>query len=144
MSKLSEQLQELMDEDGLTQSDLAKKLNTNRSKISSYINDNALPTFKVFVMLVGFFNCSADFLAGLKDYPERDKKYSAVQPFCTRIKIVLKKLGVSQYRLQKQTGISWSVLHSWFTGKTNPTADSLKKIAQTLQCSIDFLLGRTD
>lgn len=142
MSKLSEQLSELMNEDGLTQKTLAEKLNSSHSKLSLYINDKGLPTFEVFVRLVEFFNCSADFLIGNKDYPERNRKYPPVQPFGARLKSILKERGISQYAFQKSTNISWSVLHNWFKGKSLPSLDNLKKVAEHLECSVDFILGR--
>lgn len=142
MSKLSEQLLELMTEDGLTQKTLAEKLNTSRPKLSLYLNDKSLPTFKIFVQLVEFFNCSADFLIGKKDYPERQKKYLPVQPFGTRLKGILKERGISQYSFKKSTDISWSVLHNWFTEKSSPSIDNIKKVAEELDCSVDYLLGR--
>ncbi len=142
MSKLSEQLLELMNEDGLTQKTLADKLNTSRPKLSLYLNNKALPTFEVFVRLVEFFNCSADFLIGNKDYPERNRKYAPVKPFGARLKSILKERGVSQYEFQKSANISWSVLHNWFNGKSLPSLDNLKKVAEHLECSVDFILGR--
>lgn len=142
MSKLSEQLLELMNEDGLTQNTLAEKLNTSRPKLSLYLNDKALPTFEVFVQLIEFFNCSADFLIGNKDYPERNKKYAPVLPFGARLKSILKERGISQYSFQKSSDISWSVLHNWFTGKSKPSIENMKKVAETLDCSVDYILGR--
>lgn len=142
MTKLSEQLLELMNEDGLSQKTLAEKLNTSRPKLSLYLNDKALPTFNVFVDLIKFFNCSADFLIGKKDYPERERTYLPVQPFGTRLKNILKQRGISQYSFQKSTDISWSVLHNWFTGKSLPSIDNIKKVTDELECSVDYLLGR--
>lgn len=142
MSKLSEQLGELMIEDGLSQKSLAEKLNTSRPKLSLYLNDKALPTFKIFIELIEYFNCSADFLIGLKDYPERDRKYLPVQPFGARLKSVLKERGISQYTFQKSSEISWSILHGWFTGKAQPSIENIKRVAKKLDCSIDFILGR--
>lgn len=142
MSKLSEQLMELMDEEGLTQNTLAEKLNTSRPKLSLYINDKALPTFEVFVELIEFFNCSADFLIGKTDYPERNRKYAPVQPFGARLKSILKERNISQYSFQKSTNISWSVLHNWFKGNSLPSIDNLKRVADHLECSVDFILGR--
>lgn len=142
MSKLSEQLLELMTEDGLTQKTLAERLNTSRPKLSLYLNGKSLPTFNVFVDLIEFFNCSADFLIGKKDYPERERTYQPVQPFGTRLKSILKHRGISQYSFQKSTKISWSILHSWFTEKSSPSIDNIKKVAEELDCSVDYLLGR--
>ena len=142
MSKVSEQLAELMAEDELNQTALAKALNTSQSKISAYLADKSLPNYSIFVALVEYFNCSAGFLLGLTDFPERDKNYKPTQPFHTRLPEVLKEKGYSQYAFIKKSGLSWSVLHGWLTGKTLPSLDNILKICNTVECSVDFLLGR--
>lgn len=53
--------------------------------------------------------------------------------------------GVSPYRVAKETGISESLFSKW---KKNPTSEissqTLVRIADYLDCSVDYLLGRTD
>lgn len=53
--------------------------------------------------------------------------------------------NISAYKLSKQTGISESLFSKW---KKNPTSEisscNLVKIADYLNCSVDYLLGRTD
>lgn len=57
----------------------------------------------------------------------------------------LKIRGISAYKLSKETGISESLFSKW---KKNPTSEissnNLAKIADYLDCSVDYLLGRTD
>lgn len=142
MSKLSEQLAELMAEDGLIQSSLASAMNTSHAKFSQYLSGNSEPDFKHLIILVEFFNCSADFLIGLSDYPNRDKKYNPVQPFGMRLREVLALKGKTQYGLIKNTKISWSILHGWLTGKSLPSVENLRKLSKFFECSVDFLLGR--
>ena len=58
---------------------------------------------------------------------------------------VLNSKNISAYRLAKETGISESLFSKW---KKNPTSDissaNLARIADYLDCSVDYLLGRTD
>ena len=61
MSNISEQLIELMNEDGYTQSSLADAMQTPRAKISLYKTGKSVPDFKNLVTFIEFFNCSADF-----------------------------------------------------------------------------------
>ena len=144
MSNLSEQLTELMNEDGYTQSTLAETLKTPRAKISLYLSGKSVPNFEYLVSFITFFNCSADFLIGLNDYPKRDIKYKPVQPFNIRLREVLKLKGKSQKSLIDNTHISWNTLHGWLTAKSSPSIENLKKLAKFFDCSIDFILGRTD
>ena len=67
LSKLSENLQELMMERGLTQTSLADAIHACSSKMSSYITGKRAPNYATLISLVEFFHCSADFLLGLVD-----------------------------------------------------------------------------
>lgn len=53
--------------------------------------------------------------------------------------------GVSSYKMAKSTGISESLFSKW---RKNPTSEissaNLVRIADYLDVSIDYLLGRTD
>lgn len=142
LSKLSESLKELMNERGLNQSALAEAMGTCSSKISSYITGKRAPNYDTFVALISFFNCSGDFLLGLKEYPCEDVRYNAVQPFDERLRVVLKESGITQYAFIRQTKISWGVFYNWLSGKSKPSIDNLVKIATYLDCSVDYLLGR--
>ena len=78
LSKLSENLNELMNERGMNQSDLAEAMNTCSSKFSSYLTGKRAPNYHTFLSLLEFFHCSADFLLGLTEYHAR---MSATNPF---------------------------------------------------------------
>ena len=58
---------------------------------------------------------------------------------------ILKENNISAYKISKETGISESLFSKW---KKNPTSEissiNLTKIADYLDCSVDYLLGRTD
>lgn len=55
------------------------------------------------------------------------------------------KHNITPYRVAKETGISESLFSKW---KKNPTSEiasqTLVLIADCLDCSVDYLLGRTD
>lgn len=142
LSKLSEQLAELMSEDGYMQTSLAQAMGMANANLSLYLADKAMPNFKDFVALIEFFHCSADFLIGRTEYPKRETNYKPVQPFGTRLRSILAERNETQYAFIKSTGISWSILHGWLTGKTLPSLDNLLKLARHFECSVDFLLGR--
>ena len=46
--------------------------------------------------------------------------------------------------LAKKIGISSGTLTKWKTQDVLPNGETLKKIADYLDCSVDYLLGRTD
>ena len=62
-----------------------------------------------------------------------------------RILQLIAERGLTEYRVSKDTGISNSLFGKW---KVHPTSkissEKLVLIADYLDCSIDYLLGRTD
>lgn len=142
LSKLSENLNELMHEHGLTQSALAKKMNTCSSKMSSYATGKRAPNYATFLALTEFFHCSADYLLGLREYPCEDLRYKPVRPFSVCLRAALQENGMTQYTFIKRSGISWGVFYNWLSGKSLPSVENLARVARCLGCSVDELLGR--
>ena len=55
----------------------------------------------------------------------------------------LQTKGLTAYKVAKETGIPQGQMNKWKNGKGTPTAENQIKIADYLDCSIDFLLGRS-
>ena len=56
---------------------------------------------------------------------------------------MLQKKNCTPYRVAKETGISQGTMNEYSNGKKKPTIENLVKIADFLDVSVDFLLGRT-
>jgi transcriptional regulator with XRE-family HTH domain len=143
LSKFGERLKEYMIESGNNATSLAKIVNTNRTSMSEYVRGLHLPDTQIFYALIEYFNCSADYLLGLSDYP----LYTTFKPipsFGERFRYVLEFCDYSQYRLEKELKISGSIVYNWLFAKTLPSVDNLIKIAKHLECAVDFLIGRVD
>ncbi|MCI8388123.1 MAG: helix-turn-helix transcriptional regulator [Clostridiales bacterium] len=52
--------------------------------------------------------------------------------------------SLTSYRIAKETGISQGLMNEYKNGKKLPTLQNVTKIADYLNCSVDYLLGRTD
>lgn len=52
--------------------------------------------------------------------------------------------GITPYRIAKETGISQGLMNEYKNGKKLPTLQNIIKIADYLDISVDYLLGRTD
>lgn len=61
-----------------------------------------------------------------------------------RIKERRKAKGLTQSDLALMADISLDMVKSMETGRTKPSIDTLDKIADALECSSDYLLGRVD
>ena len=57
---------------------------------------------------------------------------------------ILQKNDITAYRIAKDTGISQGLMGEYKKGIKLPTIQNLVKIADYLNCSVDYLLGRTD
>lgn len=57
---------------------------------------------------------------------------------------ILAEKGLTSYQVSKATGVSQAVLSSWKVKRSKPKFNSLKKIADYLGVSIDYLMGESD
>ncbi|MBQ8726435.1 MAG: helix-turn-helix transcriptional regulator [Clostridia bacterium] len=142
--KLPERLKELMFDKGVTAIKLASALDINSNYVTRYLQGNHLPTYSIFVKIIEYFNCSADFLLGLTEFPHYETVYLPVKAFSINFKKAIGASKLSQYAIQKKTGISWASFHFWLKGDRQPYVDSLVKLADFLEVSVDYLLGRVD
>lgn len=56
----------------------------------------------------------------------------------------IQKKGITAYKVAKETGISQGLMNEYKNGIKTPTVQNIIKIADYLDCSIDYLVGRTD
>ena len=64
LSKLSENLKELMNERGLNQTTLAQAMHTCSSKMSSYLTGKRAPNYPSFLAFLAFFTVRPTFCSG--------------------------------------------------------------------------------
>lgn len=141
MSKLPIRLKEYMEERGVDQSTLATAINIERSNISEFLSGKHSPSFEAFVSLLYYFNCSADYLLGLTDIHTEEPLHE-IPPFGERLRELLKTQKISQAQLIRELPISSAVPYKWLSGKNFPSMESLVRLAEYLDCSVDYLIGR--
>ena len=64
--------------------------------------------------------------------------------FTNRFVEILQIKQLTAYKVAKETGISQGLMNEYKNGVKLPTIQNLIKIANYLNCSTDYLLGRTD
>lgn len=57
---------------------------------------------------------------------------------------LLQEHGMTAYRVSKETGVTQTTLSDWKTGRAKPKTETLKKIADYFNVSLDWLVGQTD
>ena len=130
-----------MEERGLNRVQLARELGIAHTTLCGYLLDKHAPAYPVFVKLLYQFDCSADYLLG-KDGLHTEERLLPVPPFHERLRCLLNEQGVSQERLKRELPVSGSVLYKWTSGKSQPSPETLLRLAEYLDCSVDYLIGR--
>lgn len=62
--------------------------------------------------------------------------------FCERLKSARNKCGISQKKLAEKLFVSQQTIAKWETDKATPNPEAITKIADLLNVSLDYLLGR--
>ena len=141
LSKFAENLFSLMTERNLNAPKLAKELNVDRTSITEYLRGKRFPNFKAFVAMLNFFNVSADVLLGRADYSNA-KIFYPITPFGTNLRKVMEETNTTQYRIEKELHISGGTMYYWLINQSLPSVLNLDKLADFMDVSIDYLLGR--
>ncbi len=141
MSKFINRLNEYIQEAELTLTEIEKRTNIKHSNLSEYLSDKHLPSYENLLALLELFACSADYLLGLDEIHTEEPLHPPL-PFGVRLRTIMKEQNVSQGKMIREMKISSSALYNWLCGKTLPSTDRLIRIAEYLECSVDYLIGR--
>jgi transcriptional regulator with XRE-family HTH domain len=80
MNELGQRLRDLRESTKLSQTDLAKKINTRQSRISRFESGEEVPELETLIKFANFFNVSLDYLSGrtgdrmVHQHPKIDRK----------------------------------------------------------------------
>ena len=141
INKFADTLNELMLLNGLSEQALSEKSGVPIACISSYVRGLQAPYIDTLIKLSDYFDCSIDYLLGRAD--NRKKAFSDGVDFAQRFKDLLKANDCASYsNAFGDMDISKSSFYEWKRGKSLPTLESLVKLADFFNCSVDFLLGR--
>ena len=143
LSKFVESLSELIFQSNISVAELSEKLNCEKATIYRYLRGEKMPSVDMAIKMADYFSCSVDYLLGLEEenYP---RSFKPCPPFQERLPILCEKLHTNKYQIQKKTGVAESAIYGWQNGKTSPNIETLVKIAQAFDCSVEFILGRSD
>ena len=145
MKKFITIFEELLEENNLTIKSFAKIVGVYFSVFYAYKNKNYLPTVKIATVIANYFGCSLNFLMGLESDIDKIKykKDFDISKFYPRYINLLESKNLKHFSLCKKIDLNVSSLLNWKSGKT-PKMEPLIKIAKYFDCSIDYLVGRSD
>ena len=128
--KFKDRLRELRKRSGLTQDELADKLNISRSTIAMYESGKREADFDTLFSIAEFFNESVGYLLG-----EASK-------VSLRIMHAIKNSGLSYGELSDMTKINKTTLHYYATEDASKCPiEQIAAIANATGVSVNFLLG---
>lgn len=138
--KFAERLTEIMFDRKISAENLAKIIGVNPSTVRDWKRGKFLIGLTNLIKLADALECSIDFLAG------RDETILAYAPqksppFYERLRVVMEECGITRYRVVHGTRIGEASFSEWKQGK-DPHINSLVELADLLEVSIDYLVGR--
>jgi len=141
--KFCKRLNELISENNLKVEELQAYLNLKSpSLIYFWIDGTYTPKLSYLNKLANFFKCPIDYLVGTIDDYDEIKKDINLPQFDERLQKILIDKNLSKKFLTKQNIISSSLYRSIFERKSDPTIETLIKLADYLNVSVDYLVGR--
>ena len=121
---------------------LGKEIGVSGSTVRAWLRGELTLNLANAVKLADFFGCSLDYLAGRSSVYEEVRAHS-LPPFYEQVRKIMKSAGVTRYRVTADTIIKDSYFTNWANGAT-PKLTSVCALADYLNVSLDYLVGRTD
>lgn len=137
MSNFKDSLKELLKDEEIKPSELARRTKISKGLISNYLTGVTCPTVKNLVKLADYFKVSCDYLLGLTyddNYVNKNnsKKFEQII-----LPLILKKYK-SIREFEKENELTYN---NW-RGNSFPYIDTLIKLSEIFGVSVDYLLGR--
>lgn len=127
---------ELLNEHNLNAHKFEVEAGLSNASVQAWKNGKSKPSAAALVKVANYFGVSVDYLLG------RTNKKETFMDFYERLKEICEARHTSLYALERATGMGKGSSVKW--KESFPKANTLKKIADQLDVSTDYLLGRTD
>ncbi len=135
---------------GLSQRKLATLIGIRGPSIAAYETDDAWPSASTLIALAKALDVSTDYLLGLSDQIHYNMGMSHrsttspdewIQEFSERLRSARRRQQLSQAALARQLGIDQSTMVQYESGRTRPSLAVARRLAATLDVSLDWLCG---
>ena len=142
---IAERLKDIRIENDLTQTQMAKILNTTQTSYNRWENNVELISLKKLTRVCNYFNTSMDYLVGITrnniGNGKHDLDYKVVG---NNIKIFRKEKNLSQKDLATLLNTSQSTISAYEAGKTIILTAFALEIVKKYNISLDWLCGRKE
>ena len=148
LAKLSERIKMLRTTAGMTQEEFGKIFGIVKSTVSLYESGKSCPNDQIKLKICEYFNVPMDFLIGLSNVTtisgSNFGKVLTSDGVCHSHFVDLCEIRKkTTEELSNITGISIDALNSWFVNEI-PTLENIVMVADALNTTVDYLIGRTD
>ena len=130
--RLAEQRKKL----GLSQEELAEKLNISQKSISKYELGDRKPQYKVLVRMAEYFGVTVDYLLRSTDTQD-----FGICDCGNTIKELRTEAGMTQEELGMLLNVQNAAVSKYESGKVPLTGETLLKLSKIFNVSTDYLLG---
>ena len=142
MIEIADILKDLMRENEIDVETLGKRINLkDYSLIYDWLSGGCFPSLENLVKLADYFKCTIEYLLGrTENYGEGN--YKVTQPFYLQLIKIMEQKGVSQYKMIKDGVCASNHFNRWLKLKNQPQLETLIKLADYFNVSVDYLIGR--
>lgn len=133
---LGERIAEQRKKLGLSQEELAEKLNISQKSISKYELGDRKPQYKVLVRMAEYFGVTVDYLLRSTDTQD-----FGICDCGNTIKELRTEAGMTQEELGMLLNVQNAAVSKYESGKVPLTGETLLKLSKIFNVSTDYLLG---
>lgn len=138
LSAFAESLNELLQNTSLPE--FSAQVDISLAELHKYLRGVSLPNLRNAIKSADHFSCSLSFLMGLVE--NTGNTFCKAPPFSVAFRNALTKTNCTRYRLSKDSQIARQSIDDWYHGRREPSMDNILRVAKSLDCTLDFLVGR--
>ncbi|MDE6471914.1 MAG: helix-turn-helix domain-containing protein [Clostridia bacterium] len=141
LADFAEILRDLILERNMNAKQFAIEIGAQNSSVSEYLHALRLPKVARLVEIANYFNCSTDYLLGLEE-DRNSGNYCVCPPFHEQLNFLKKYFQCSNSYLYTDSEIPKTRYYDWLKGKRLPSLENVVRLAERLNCTVDFVIGR--
>ncbi len=140
---ISVAIKNFLNERGMKSYKLAEASGCNKTAVNNWLYQRQMPSSRALIKLADYMNVSLDYMLGLKS--DKNIIRSGIsEKFVRRIRSLQLPEGITSYKIAKECGMGTSAVSKWKDMKRLPKIDVLIRLSEIFDCSVDYLVGRTN
>ena len=127
----------------MTPTSFARELGCLERCVARWLNGTNTPSLEYIIKVANYMNCSIDYLFGFIETPAI---ILAVPPssFSVRLEQLIRQTKISKNKLSAICNVTSSTVSKWILRGQLPKPDVACSLANYFNCSVDYLIGRTN